>query len=491
MKQQRFSILRRFAIVIFSLITVLGLLFMVITYLSTTYYHEANTQLLNKEVAAHIAKFASPFENNGINKQKADSVFYNAMVISPSAEVYFLDTTGKLIAFHASETDIADWMVPLTPLKNYIAQHGEKYIKGNDPREPGNQKIFSAAEVVKNNEILGYIYVILGSKKSENIMDVLLGGHILNLAAKALITVVLISALFIFLYLGRMRKNFRQTVVMLKRFENGDYNARFDLNQKHELVPVTNAFNKMADLLSSTINKLTKSEQERKNFIATISHDLRTPLSVARGYTETLMLKREKGDITKAEQEQYSRLIYSKMLQIENMVKQLFELSKMDAVEFKPHKEPFVLSEIVQEAITIFQLMASEKKVSLKCSQCLYHVWINADISMMERVVQNVVDNALNSTPEGGSIRAGMWVEENELIFKIENDGPPLPGDLLKWINHFKVEDALSEERPQKLGLGLLIVQKILHLHQTSLKAYVENGSNIFTFRIPVYHFPI
>ncbi|MDQ3681661.1 MAG: hypothetical protein M3352_01145, partial [Bacteroidota bacterium] len=90
---------RRITFLVFSLITVLGLLFILITYLATTHYHQASTQLLNREVAAHIAKFTSPFENDGINKQKADSVFHNAMVISPSAEVYFLDTTGKVMAY--------------------------------------------------------------------------------------------------------------------------------------------------------------------------------------------------------------------------------------------------------------------------------------------------------------------------------------------------------------------------------------------------------
>ncbi|MDQ6608851.1 MAG: HAMP domain-containing histidine kinase, partial [Bacteroidota bacterium] len=337
---------------------------------------------------------------------------------------------------------------------------------------------------------LGYIYIILGSKKSESVTGLLLGSHSLNFAIKAFIIIILLSLVFSFLYLGRVRKNFQQMISVLERFENGDYDARFALKRHDELEPVTHAFNKMADMLSSAISKLTKSEQERKNFIAIISHDLRTPLSIARGYTETLMLKREKGDITPEEQERYSQLIYNKMLQIENMVKELFELSKMEAVEFKPQKEPFVLSEIVQEAVNNFQLVASEKKLSLKCTQCLYHVWINADISMMERVVQNLVDNALKSTPEGGSVQASMAVEDRQLAFKIENDGPPLPDDLLHWINNFKESDALSDKRPLKLGLGLLIVQKILHLHGASLKAQVLPGKNIFTFHLPIHPWP-
>lgn len=490
MTRKNLPTFKRLTIVIFGLIAVLGLLFIILTYLATTHYHQASTQLLNKDVAAHIAKFTSPFSEKGINKEKADSVFHDAMVLSPSAEVYFLDTSAKVIYYNESEIEIKEWNISLPPIKEYISTKGEKYLKGKDPREPGRSKIFSAAEVPGNNKTLGYIYVILGSKRSESIVDVVFGRHVLNLIIKAFIVIILLSLIFSFIYLQRIHKNFQQMVSVLERFENGDYDARFELNQHEELEAVTHAFNKMANLLSSTINKLTKSEQERKNFIAMISHDLRTPLSIARGYTETLLLKREKGGITAEEQEKYSQLIYNKLLQIENMVTELFELSKMDAVEFKAKQEPFVLSEIVQEAVNTFQHNALEKKVSLKCTQCLYHVWINADVGMMERVVQNLVANALKDTPQGGYIEAAMTVENNEIIFKIENNGPPLPEDLLQWINEFKHGDTLSQKRPQKLGLGLVIVQRILHLHFTSLKAYVQNGSNVFTFSLPIYSLP-
>lgn len=486
--KQKPTIFRSFAIVIFSLMTVLGLLFIIITYLATTYYHQASTQLLNKDVAAHIAQFTSPFSQRGINKQKADSVFQDAMVLSPSAEVYFLDTSGKVIAFHAEEKEILQWMVSLVPIKKYIETKGEDYIKGTDPKDPGQLKIFSASEVKEKTVTLGYIYVILGSKKSENIIDLLYGNHIISLAIKAFIAIILLSFLVSFIYLRRMRKHFGQMIGVLERFENGDYTARFRLKNGDELEPVTSAFNKMADLLSATIMKLTTSEEERKTFIATISHDLRTPLAIARGYTETLILKREKGDVTPEEQDYYAGLIYTKMLQIENMVKQLFELSKMEAVEFSPNKEPFVLSEIVQETINTFQLIASEKRVELKCTQCLYHVWVNADISMMERVVQNVVDNAVKSTPEGGFAHGSMIVEEGDIIFKIENTGDALPDDLVQWINHNKDESTLSAKRPAKLGLGLLIVQKILLLHNSTLKTYRSNNTNVFLFRLPIYN---
>ena len=128
-----------------------------ITYFSTVNCHEASTQLLNKDVAAHIAKLTSPFTIKGIDKKKADSVFYDAMVLSPSAEVYFLDTVGKVIAYHADENDIKQWTLPLDNIKKLIASQGKEYIKSTDQRDPGNSKIFSAAEVYNGSQLLGYI----------------------------------------------------------------------------------------------------------------------------------------------------------------------------------------------------------------------------------------------------------------------------------------------------------------------------------------------
>ncbi len=276
-------------------------------------------------------------------------------------------------------------------------------------------------------------------------------------------------------------------IAVLEKFEQGDYNARFEIKNQDEFTPVKHAFNKMANLLSSTINSLTKSEQERKDFIANISHDLRTPLSIARGYTETLLIKKEGQEISAQQRQEYMHLVLNKIQQVEIMVKQLFEISKMEAVEFKPHKEPFVISEIVQETINTFQLITEEKKLSLKCTECQYHVWVNADIGLMERVVQNLIDNAIKSTPEGGNIQVSIMADQKDLVFQIENTGTPIPGDLFQWINDFRDEGNLLNNRPAKSGLGLLIVQKILHMHESSLKAYTQNkASNIFSFRLAI-----
>jgi signal transduction histidine kinase len=492
MKEAQFNIFGRMVILVFSLITVLGILFTVITYLATTNYHQASTQLLNKDVAAHIAKFTSPFENGTINKKKADSVFYYAMVLSPSAEVYFLDTAGNVVAFHASEKEIRLWKLPLSNINNYMAAQGQVYITGPDPRDLSHSKIFSAAEVYEQRKKLGYIYVILDSKSSASIMGTLLGTHIGGLAIKAFAAILVLSLLISIFYLIRLRKGFNRMIDVLQRFERGDYSVRFYIRRQDDLAPVGLAFNKMADLLSQNINSLTQSEQERKDFIAIISHDLRTPLAVARGYAETLLIKKDTEQISSDQRQEYVHLVLQKIHQVETMVQQLFELSRMEAPEFAPNKEPFVLSEIVQEIVNVFQLTASQKGISLRCTQCQHHVWVHADVGMMERVAQNLIDNAIKSTPAEGRIEIAIQPDHQNVVFSIANTGDPLPDDLLQWINHFKDESGLLNKRPAKLGLGLLIVQKILLLHESSLEAYTHDGSrNIFIFSLPVYNLPL
>ncbi|MDQ6755493.1 MAG: ATP-binding protein [Bacteroidota bacterium] len=485
MKTKSFSIFRRISILVFALITILGVLFMALTYYATTHYHLASTQLLNKDVAAHIAKFASPYDNNGINKSRADSVFKNAMIISPSAEVYFLDTAGNVLDFYGPKKDILAWKVSLKNIDKYLASKGQDYITAPDPRDPSHNKIFSAAEVSNKRKKLGYIYVILGSNEYRNVSDILFGSHISNLAIKAIIVIIILSIIVSLLYIQRIKNSFNNMVTVLGKFENGDYNARFKTKDNDELSPVSNAFNKMADLLTYNINQLTKSEIERKDFIANISHDLRTPLAIAKGYAETILIKKD--DITRNEFDNYVEMIQKKLLQVEHMVSNLFEISKMESAEFKASKEPFVLSEIVQETVNTFQLNATNKKVNLKCTQCQYHVWINADIRLMERVIQNLVDNAIKNTAEDKNILVAMDVMNDRLGFKIENNGTPLQEDLIQWINNTENINGQQTNKPGT-GLGLLIVKKILYLHNSSLHVTRNNDNNIFSFAIDIFN---
>lgn len=481
------NIFTRIGVLVFSLITVLGLLFIIITYLSATYFFNASTELLNKDVAAHIAKFTSPFEEGNINRAKADSVFYNAMVVSPSIEVYFLDTTGKVIYYEAPDSTIKLWQIPLQSIQKLISSKGEEYTTSPDPKEPDHNKIFSAAEVVSGTKKLGYIYVILGSKEYNNISDLLFKSHAATLALEAFGIVIVVSFFLSFYYIKRLQKRYNKVVEVLEQYRQGNLAARFEQSSKDEFTPVTTSFNKMADLLSEKIAQVSKAEEERKNFIANISHDLRTPLSIASGYAETLITGQDEAS-NSAHQKEYIQLVLTKIKQVEKMVLQLFELSRMDSADFKPQKEPFIISEILQEIANSFGIAVAQKKIALSCIGCNEVVWTKGDIRMMERVIQNLLENALKNTPESGSITIQLARQEADFVASVENTGTPLDKGLVSWINDTSADDSFSTKTKHKRGLGLVIIKRILSLHHSCLQVETAaGGSNRFYFSLPIY----
>ncbi len=483
---QHNNIFRRIGILIFILITCLSLVFIIVTYLSASYFFNATTQLLNKDVAAHIAKFTSPFEEGGINRHKADSIFYNAMVISPSIEVYFLDTTGKVIYYEAPDSAIRLWRIPLQNINKLISSKGESYTTAPDPKNPDQLKIFSAAEVYSHAKKLGYIYVILGGKEYSTVNELLFKSHLSSLVIQVFFIILLISALISLYYIRRLQRKYNYIIGVLNDYLAGNLQARFRNDRYDEFAPIILSFNTMAEQLSNKIKQLHNAESERKHFIANISHDLRTPLAIASGYTETML---EKTDESKpaGQQQKYLQLVNAKLKQVEEMVMQLFELSRMEAVDFTPEREPFVFSEILQENVAAFQIAADKKRIQLACIGCEELSWVNADIKMMERVVQNLLENAIKNAPEEGRIRITLFRRNNLLSATFQNAGEPLPEAFIHKINNKENIGSPYARRNGKTGLGLAIVMRILHLHGYDFKAssHPDDG-NSFTFTMDV-----
>jgi signal transduction histidine kinase len=485
MKTKIFPLFSRILVLVFSLITLLSLTFMCIAYFVVIHFFQASTQLLNKDVAAHIAKFTSPFEQDGLNKQKADSVFYQAMVISPSVEVYFLDTTGKVIYYHGVPNEIRLSSVSLESIHEYLNRGGQTYIKGQDPRDPSDPKIFSAAPVNGRSGKLGYIYVVLGSTEYRHVSNMLFKSHAGGLLLLTLLFILLMTVLLTLWYVNRLQRNYKKLIGVLEKMEEGDLGVRFPENENNDLKPVTNAFNQMAGQLQDNMDKLKKAELERKEFTTNISHDLRTPLAIARGFAETLFLNMENETISVSKKKDYSSLIVSNIQAVEHMVQQLLDLSKMEAAGLVLEKQPFVFSEIVQEFIHSVTLTAMEKKISLAIMGGENASWISADIRMMERVVQNLLTNAIKFTAEAGQISISLISEPGELIFQITNSGEAMKASLFQWLSTDKRESSVN--RPYHHGLGLVIVKTTLQLHHFPIEAgYVPNAGNRISFRMPV-----
>ena len=169
-----------------------------------------------------------------------------------------------------------------------------------------------------------------------------------------------------------------------------------------------------------------------------------------------------------------------------SLVSELFELAKLDAREVRPEFETFSLSELVQDVVQEFQLRADAKGVSLRADLSERLPFVRADIRLIERVLDNLLENALRYTPEGGTIDVALRAEAGRVRVEIHDSGVGIPAEELPHI--FERFHRVSGETPEQAaggGLGLAIAKRILELHQSMIEASSQlNQGTTFTFHL-------
>jgi signal transduction histidine kinase len=244
--------------------------------------------------------------------------------------------------------------------------------------------------------------------------------------------------------------------------EDGDGSLviRYAGNTSDEIDVLGQQFNAMADKITSQINELMRMDGVRREMVANISHDLRTPLTTMRGYLETLQLKHTELSID--EQQQYLQTALSHSQRLGRMVEELFELARLDSCESVVYSEPFSMCELVQDVTQKFQLRAKAKSVQLNVSLNPEAPLVHGDIAMMQRVLENLLENGLRHTPAGGSINIGVDVDSGSVVVRVADTGCGIPAeDVPRIFERFYQQDK-NRSTGNSAGLGLAIVKRIL-----------------------------
>jgi two-component system OmpR family sensor kinase len=244
----------------------------------------------------------------------------------------------------------------------------------------------------------------------------------------------------------------------------------------------------MTERINSQVKKLEQFDSMRRELVANVSHDLRTPLATLRGYIETLILKDK--SLSPEERQEYLKIAINHCERLGKLIADLFELAKLDAHDMALNTEPFSLSDLVQDVIQKFELTAKERKINMVTNIGRELPFAYADIAMIERVLENLIDNALRFTPEQGRVGIELSSEGKDTItVKISDTGKGIPEtELPRIFDRFYRTDSSRKDRSSHSGLGLAVTKKILELHGSpiSVKSNPDEGT-VFTFNLPVY----
>lgn len=480
------SLYWRISIAFLLLLLILGLAYVMITVFAAERYFKETTQRLNSNVAESMLLEVQPFIDGEVNEEALGKIMHSMMAVNPSLEVYLVNPNGKILSYVVLTKDVKLDKIDLNPVNEFLQSPGQKYILGDDPRNPGKKTIFSATKVEENGKLMGYVYMVLASKQYTTVTQALLSSYWLRIGTNAFVLTLLAASIIGLILIWYLTRNLRLIINTFKQFEEGDTSARIpEKLMKGEFEDLSITFNNMADTILRNIEDLKKVDSLRRELIANVSHDLRSPLAVIHGYIETLMMKDEK--LTPEQRQNYLQIILDSSDKLKQLVSDLFELSKLEAKQIQLKKESFMINELVADAAVRYNILAKEKGISINSDISQNAPMVHADISLMERVIQNLMNNAIHYTPKNGEIKLLVKEENNKIEVNIENTGEGIAEKDIPHIfdRYYKVDKEKSGI--QGTGLGLAIVKKILDLHNIAINVRSkQNEVTSFSFAIPL-----
>lgn len=494
----------RIAAVLFTLMLVIGYVVYSMVLYSSEMYQQELTQKLNTELAKHIVAEEPLFTEQRVNQKALKSLFHWLMVINPSIELYLLNAEGKILAFSAPEGRVKQKQVSLSPIKKFLSGDTEYPLVGDDPRATDNQssqqKVFSAAVIPGStaDKPAGYLYVILEGEIFDSITDRVKGSYILRFTTTGLGASLLLALAAGLTAFALLTRRLRRLTRIMSTYGTGE--SRNPASRANERYPVSETsndeidqlginFNQMADRIDQQLADLAKNDAKRREMVANVSHDLRTPLTSLHGYLETLLLKDETLSIE--ERRQYLQVATAQSTRLKQLIEELFELAKLDSSETILNVEPFSLAELVHDILHKFQLEADKRSITIQADFGTDLPFAYGDIGLIQRVLDNLIENALRYTPKDGRITLSLSNASDNIMVKVADTGQGIPEDEIEHIfDRFYRLEKNRTASDANAGLGLSIAKRIIDLHGSTIQAAskLEQGTT-FSFSLPTYQF--
>lgn len=462
-------------------------------FMSTTERHQQEVlQRLSHDLARHITKNTDLVKQLKWNRPAVDELFNMLMVVNPGIEVYLVNAEGRIDAHVAPPGRVKRDHINIAPIRALLAD-APLPLLGDDPRSDDASKIFSAAPITQDGTTVGYLYIILAGEAYDALAADVRNSQAMNTATwlMAGLTILTLSAGLVAFALITRRLRALARAVKTMEDEGPDAIANqplFNNPQRDEIGQLTQAFHQMAARIAGQVAEMKRQDQLRREMVANISHDLRTPLTSLQGYLETLSLK--SGQVSEDEQSRYLDVALRQSRKVGKLAQELFELAKLECEVTRPHMDPFSLPELVNDVLQKFELAASKKNITLHVAMPEATANdlppVRADLGMIERVLTNLLDNALKHTPMGGRVQLELHAADGQVQVRVTDTGEGISEQLRPQI--FERPSPLRDGAGRTSGgLGLLIVKRILSLHNSQIRLEPPSGQGTaFIFALPV-----
>lgn len=436
---------------------------------------QSSQQLINHDLAQNLVNDKKIVHNGKIDKKAMKETFMQYMTINPSIEIYYLDLQGKILAYSAEPGKVKRNTVNLEPIQQRMKQPNLLNILGDDPRSHQTKKSFSVTTIPNTQNPKGYLYVVLQGEEITKAINTQSQNTIIYLGGFVLAGSLLIGLLLGLYLFYRINLRIKKLQTNVAEFVDSDFSAEHSSNfsvtdsiLSDEISELEKHIARMTLHIHQQWSALKQQDSLRREMVANISHDLRTPLASIQGYLETLTLKYE--NLSDEDRLKYLNTTSRQAKGLQKLIDGLFELAKLDARERQPEMENFPLLELAYDVIAKFEVNAQKKGISLNISSETENPMVYADLGLIERVLDNLINNAIYYSRDNGIIKLNITApEDGSLTIKVSDTGQGIPLDQQALVFERFHQAHTPERTDGHAGLGLCIVKKIIELHQQTI----------------------
>ena len=338
-----------------------------------------------------------------------------------------------------------------------------------------DQRFIVSMPILSGNTFSGLVIVSSPTRAVDTILN-----KISNMFLTAAAFVVLASVLAVGIFARKESKPLRAMAKAANAFGHGNLDARVKVDEdaSEEMAELSLAFNNMA-------SSLQKSEYQRQEFVANVSHELKTPMTTISGYIDGIL----DGTIPPERQEHYLRIVSDETKRLSRLVRSMLDISQLQTEGGIPEEKKmhFDLEEVLGQVLITFEKKINDKQLDVDVDMPDHPVYTFANRDYITQVIYNLLDNAVKFCPQGGTLGLRIRQGGSKVYVSVANEGDTIPPEELSLLfDRFHKLDKSRSQNRDGWGLGLYIVKTIVCSHGENISVTSKDGRTEFTFTMPL-----
>lgn len=382
-------------------------------------------------------------------------------IINTAGNILFVDGNTDSFVYHGLDDNVISRVVIGEPINGYDDLDGtfsEPYLYYGEP--------FSGS----GGEVIGVVFACTSARGVNALMVSTVKALVL-----ASLWVLLAALIAVYFLSEKIIGPLKDMSRAAREFASGRFETRVPVIGRDEVAELAVAFNQMAAGLQSL-------EEMRSGFLANVSHDLKTPMTTIAGFIDAIL----EGAISPESQREYLERIKGEVLRLSRLVRQLLDLSRIQAGDRKFEFSCFDICEVARQIILSFEQRIDEKKLQVEFECDEERMQVYADMDSIHQILYNLCDNGVKFSREGGVYRIEIRRKEKKIYVSVYNQGQGIPeADLPFVFERFYKSDKSRGLDKSGVGLGLYISKTIVEAHGESISVdSVQNDYCRFEFTL-------